>query len=642
MSVFNNFIPKNKWKFIENGYGNESSLDSTDVETFKKDPIASLARESCQNSIDARKNENPVKIVFKSFIMKTSNIPGIKELKEELIACRNSYQLNTKYYRKFDSMISCVERDEILCLRISDFNTKGLEGVATNDRNKAFYYLTKGNGLTTKISSNSGGSKGIGKFASFVASDLQTVFYATLNENNEKGYIGISKLASRLLNQETGMCTTGYGYYCRTEKVLPILETLVLDNEFTRNEYGTDIYIIGFRAEENWRSTIISKILDSFMCAIQFGDLEVEVDGILINNEKLQSIIYNDSYIIPSEKKNIMAQYILLNNDFVHTKSVNIKGYGEVKIYLKDFDKQEENLATNKCVMVRYPYMKITDFKIPFAKPCSALCIIEKNELNSMLREVENPQHTDWEPNRITDDTELRREIKRVIKEIKEQIQIFADEVLLSGDKEEIDIDGAGDYLADQDFGNDNIPLLGEEIIEQPKVVNSRRTVLKNNIGDNSEEGDNSSVYDIGSHEDEGDESPTPSGNNKGTGSEVHEGDETTGYNPEGDDEVLRSVQLSGMKVKTILLDKEHGKYLVVFNSIYNENNCDLELYYLDDKGGKYIPNVTSAYINGNPARIDNNKIKSFNIQNGVNYKVEINTDLDDLYACEVRIYANR
>ena len=101
-------------------------------------------------------------------------------------------------------------------------------------------------------------------------------------------------------------------------------------------------------------------------------------------------------------------------------------------------------------------------------------------------------------------------------------------------------------------------------------------------------------------------------------------------------------MQLSGIKVKTILLDKEHGKYLVVFNSIYNENNCDLELYYLDDKGGKYIPNVTSAYINGNLARIDNNKIKSFNIQNGVHYKVEINTDLDDLYACEVRIYANR
>ena len=51
MGLFNNILGnKNyKWKFIENGNGPEYSLDSTDVETFKKDPIASIARELCQN-----------------------------------------------------------------------------------------------------------------------------------------------------------------------------------------------------------------------------------------------------------------------------------------------------------------------------------------------------------------------------------------------------------------------------------------------------------------------------------------------------------------------------------------------------------------------------------------------------------------
>ena len=57
MGLFNSLLGSKdyKWKFIENGYGNESSLDSTDVETFKKDPIASIARELCQNSVDARR-----------------------------------------------------------------------------------------------------------------------------------------------------------------------------------------------------------------------------------------------------------------------------------------------------------------------------------------------------------------------------------------------------------------------------------------------------------------------------------------------------------------------------------------------------------------------------------------------------------
>lgn len=640
-NMFDNFS-RNKWKFIENGYGNESSLDSTDVETFKKDPIASLARESCQNSIDARSGEHSVRIEFKSFYLETQNIPGIKELKEELIACRDSYQLNSKYYKKFESMIQDVEKDKILCLRISDFYTKGLEGVATNDRNKAFYYLTKGNGLTTKISSNSGGSKGIGKFASFVASNLQTVFYSTLNENNEQGYLGISKLASRLLNEETGMCTTGYGYYCKTEKVLPILENLVLDKDFVRTEYGTDIYIIDFRAEEKWKEGIISKILDSFMCAIQFGDLEVIVDDIELNKESLKSIVYNDNLILTSEKKNILGQYLLLNDEFVHQKDVEIRGHGTIRLYLKDFNKQEEAMATNKCVMIRYPYMKITDIKIPFAKPCSAMCVIEKNELNSILREVENPQHTDWEPNRITEDVEFRREVKRIIKEIKNSIQEFANECLLSGETEEIDIDGASDMLADFDLGNGLSSAVNEEIAEKPKVVNTRRIPIKNESGNIESDDANSSIPDTGTHIDDGEESPVPEGENEGGGGTVHDTETSTGISNEGDDKILKSVSLNGLKSKTLLLDKNSGRYLVTFNSIYDDDNCELELYYLDDKGGKYLARIIRCFINGQPAYVENNRIKNFAIRNNTRYRIDIQTDLDDIYACEVKVYANR
>ena len=640
MGLFN--FSKNCWKFIENGYGNESSLDSTDVETFKKDPIASLARELCQNSIDARSGEHAVKIEFKSFYMKTKDIPGIVDLKNELISCRNSYEINSKYYRKFDKMISDVERDEILCLRVSDFYTKGLEGVVSNDRNKAFYYLTKGNGLTTKISSNSGGSKGIGKFASFVASNLQTVFYSTLNENNEKGYIGIAKLASRLLNSETGMCTTGYGYYSRTEKVLPILEDLILDKDFIRTSYGTDVYIIDFREEENWKSSIITKILDSFMCAIQFGDLEVEVDGIYINKATLKEIVYSEEYINFSERKNIIGQYILLNDEFVHKTEIDINGHGSIKIYLKEYNRQEDSMATNKCVMIRFPYMKITDYKIPFAKPCSAMCIIEKNELNSILREVENPQHTDWEPNRITEEIELRREIKRIIKRIKLSIQEFANECLLSGDNEEIDIEHAGDFLADYDMGSGISPATYEEVAEKPKVVNTHRAPVRNSIGDNSENGDESLEVAIGKHTDEGDDSSIPDEHNSRNGGDIHEGTNLSGSTNDGEDEILRSVSLSGLKIKTLLLDKNRGKYLVTFNSIYDEKNCELELYYLDDNGSKYIPLITRCFINGLPGDLKNGKIVNFEIKSGVRYKIELDTNLNDIYACEVKVYANR
>lgn len=643
MGLFNNLLRNKdyKWKFIENGYGNESSLDSTDVETFKKDPIASIARELCQNSIDARKAEKPVIVEFKSFYLNTKDLPGIYELKNEMICCRDSYDLGTKYYKKFDSMVSHLDKEKILCLRVSDFNTKGLEGVATNARNKAFYYLTKGNGLTTKDNATSGGSKGIGKFASFVASDLQTVFYSTLNEDNEEGYLGITKLASRLLNEETGMCTTGYGYYCSTEKVLPILDKLILDKEFKRNETGTDVYIIDFRAEENWKYSIITKVLDSFMVAIDKGDLIVNVDGIEISKNTLRDVVYNQE-ITESEKRSIIGQYILLNDVRTFKKDVDIRGYGLISILLIDFDKQEEHLATNKCIMVRYPYMKITDMKIPFAKPCSAMCIIEKNELNSILRSVENPQHTDWEPNRIQDDVEFRREIKRIIKAIRDEVQLFANECLLSADDNELDIEGASDYLAAGEVGENASEFIIEKN-EKPKIINSRKVVLINTVGDNSNVDDISNVLDLGTRTEDGNETNTTEGYNQGSGNNIHEGDSITqGFDANGTEEVLKMVNLSGIKARTLILDKELGKYLISFTSIYDEPNCEMELFYLDDKGLKYKTKINKCFLNGLEYEVENNLVKGIKLEKNKKYKFELDTELDDIYVCEVKLYANR
>ena len=643
MGLFNNILgSKNyKWKFIENGNGPEYSLDSTDVETFKKDPIASIARELCQNSIDARKGTEPVVVEFKSFFLNTKDLPGIDALKREMICCRDSYQQGTKYYKKFDCMVSHLEREQILCLRVSDYNTKGLEGVKSFDRNKAFYYLTKGNGLTTKDNATSGGSKGIGKFASFVASDLQTVFYSTLNEDNEEGYLGITKLASRLLDEESGMCTTGYGYYCSTERVLPILEKLVLDKEFDRTQSGTDVYIIDFRAEENWKSSIITKVLDSFMVAIDKGDLIVSVDGTNISNETLRDIVYTNE-ITESEKRNIIGQYILLNDATVFKKEVDIHGYGNIKILLKDFNKQEESLATNKCIMVRYPYMKITDMKIPFAKPCSAMCIIEKNELNSILRSIENPQHTDWEPNRIQDDVEFRREIKRVIKTIRNEVQLFANECLLSADDKELDVDGAGEFLADTEFGGTDGDS-GSEKTEKPKIINSRKVVLTNNVGDSSNVDDVSNILDVGTRTDDGDETNSTEGHNQGSGGEIHEGENNKqGFNEDGTDEILRTFNLSGIKAKTLILDRESGKYLISFTSIYDEPNCEMELFYLDDNGSKYKTNIKKCILNGEEYTVENNLVKNIKLEKDKKYKFELDTNLDDIYVCEVKLYANR
>ena len=643
MGILNNILGNKdiKWKFIENGYGNESSLDSTDTETFKEDPIGSIARELCQNSIDARNSAEPVIVNFKSFYLETKKLPGIEELKKEMTMCRDSYKTPShKYYKKFDEMISHLEREKIFCLRISDFNTKGLEGVKTNARDKAFYYLTKGNGLTTKDNSTSGGSKGIGKFASFVASNIQTVFYSTLNEDKEEGYIGITRLASRVIDEESGLCTTGYGYYSRSEKVLPILENFSLENNFKRNATGTDVYIIDFRAEENWKYAIASKVLDSFMVAINNGDLIVEIDDIIINKETLKDIVYNNR-LLESEKKKIIGQYVLLNDATVFKTEVNIREHGNVKIFIKEFDKQEAHLATNKCVMIRYPYMKIKEETIPFIKPCSAMCIIEKNELNSMLRLIENPQHTNWEINRITDDSDLKKEVKKTILKIKAEIKNFAQECLLSGDDKELDIDGASDFLADGDFGNSEGKVSSEKT-EKPTIISTKKANVTNNVGDKEDEDSLSNIVDIGEVTEDGDEVSITNGHNNGGGGHIHEGENNGGFNDEGEDEVLRRVHLTGIKAKPLLRDIEKGEYQVNFVSIYDEPNCEIEFYYSDDKGAMYEAIVYTCKIDGKDCDVENNKVKNVLLEKNKMYKFEFETNLDDIYACEVKVYANK
>ena len=58
----------------------------------------------------------------------------------------------------------------------------------------------------------------------------------------------------------------------------------------------------------------------------------------------------------------------------------------------------KETQRRKKCDYIRYPYMKIKDYRKRSVLDYSAVCVIENNDLNSFLREIENPEH-----NRLAD-----------------------------------------------------------------------------------------------------------------------------------------------------------------------------------------------------------------------------------------------
>ena len=137
-----------KWRFPGNNYTADSGLDTADMETFKKDSISSLARELCQNSVDAkRKDQKKVRLEFKSFNISRNQIPGIDQIVEQINACRETWENNKKIRKQLDEMFEQVNSPTISCLRISDFNTTGLIGVSGGD-NTSWHYLVHGSGLS--------------------------------------------------------------------------------------------------------------------------------------------------------------------------------------------------------------------------------------------------------------------------------------------------------------------------------------------------------------------------------------------------------------------------------------------------------------------------------------------------------------
>ena len=634
-----------KWRFPGNNYTADNGLDTADMETFKKDAISSLARELCQNSVDAKsKDKKFVRIEFKSFEIQRDLIPDVEDLVKQIEACRDTWSSNTKIKGQLEEMLVQINKPIINCLRISDFNTTGLVGVSGED-NTPWHYLVHGSGISDK-GATSGGSKGIGKFATFVNSYFNTVFYSTKTEKGEIGYEGICKLCSAK-QEGTTEKTQGIGYFGASVKNEPIVdEELKLDSSFERdvNNYGSDIYIIGFKKPDGWKRDIISMILESFMSAIIFNTLEIQIDDIVLNVENLKDVVYNESLINKKDRKSIISQYLLLTDkEHRYEDIIEIDGYGKANLYLREFDKEHEDLATNGCVMIRYPYMKIKDLSKISSLPCSAMCIIQDNLLNATLRNVENPQHTDWEFKRI-EDKSVQDEVRGLYRELIEKIRKNVAEHLASSDNTKTDVEGAGEYLPGSvsDTGSKN-EKEKKKVLDTPKIEKKKVKPKESNINASIEDLNGDGVeLDIGDTTDDGDDALAPEGHNNGGNGPVKPGPKPAGGNlGNGSNVIVKQASLRGMLYRFFCINKNERKYGVVFTSDYDEKEAFFQLHALDDSGNKYPVEIQKCIINNVEASVSNNEVK-IELIHGKKMKIELITDQEELFSGEVKIYAYR
>ncbi len=643
-----------KWRFPHSGHGKQSGLSSGDAETFKKAPYTSFAREILQNSIDARvSDEMPVKVELNEFDVDRSDIPGIDELVAQVERCQKFWAHKDDYKKRYDEILKCLRGTRIHCLRVSDYNTTGLIGVdsAAQEGNK-FLALAKGSGVSEKSGNNAGGSKGIGKNAAFLMSKANTVFYSTyanedINENPGPfyGYMGVAELVSGYVDDEhTGPdddYTQGGGYFCSDDKNNPIASILDLDSvgQIRQKNSGTDIFIIGFANESGWEKEVINSLLDSFMVSIYRNHLEISINGKQIDSNTLEALVYDNNLIYKSMRSGIVSQYMILSDKEGRVKTFDIEtDYGHCDLYVLGMTKEEEGLATHKCAMIRHPLMKIRDQDIGKTFRASAMCIIPEGTLGEALRNIENPQHNNWQLDRIPD-LSVRKEFRNILGSIYDQINECVAKALGSDTDTPIDPTGAGEYLPESNEGE--YKTNGGDDVKPSEVVNvtpPKSNVVPERNANTPDETGNGLEPVIGSQAGDGDDLVYPSGHNGGDGGEVRPGSETSGKGP-GDDVVLQKKKLSGVHYKFMVADKENGKVRIAFVAPSDQEKCYLAISMLDDVNNRTPVEISALRANGNEISCDD-KIEygPFEIKRGQKMILDAEIGVKGYFGSEVKV----
>lgn len=619
-----------EWRFPSNDHGENKGINDSGVATFRGTPLKSLAREICQNSLDAAKQDK-VRIEFNVFKIPTKDIPGSTILKDTFRRCKDFWSVQKGSATKdfFNNAIKIVENDETVVLRISDFNTSGLLG-SREEINTDWTNLTKSSGASDK-KGTAGGSYGIGKYAPFACSDYATVFYSTYDINNEEAYQGVSRLVT--FRREDGETTQGIGYYGNQYNT-PVYEQLCLDPNFRRNDlqFGTDIYVCGYKfGSEDWEKGIIISVLDGFLGAIWNEKLEVIVGDKEISKDKLRNLIEEYSEELTG---NTQKYYELLVSDETQWLSEDFLGLGNIKlgILLGDQD------APKRVAMIRKTGMKIFEKdRLQSRVPFTGIMFLEGEKLNEKLRLIENPEHTEWQPERSSNPIQARELVKALYAKIREYIE----KIVTVSALDEIDAVGVGVFLPDVDDKEENKAeeeVVSNKILEVDKKIVKKRTTAGQKPG-KIESKDSENDYDEYHLEQNGDEEEWFHNGGKVINPGPKDGQEA--HSEEGGEKKRpKKTEVSLTKFIPVCVDKDKGIYVCMLEPSVDSDEGEIQVFLSAETQSYPVKIISASVIGGNEVFVQDNKISNLKFKKGCSLRIKVEIDYFDICSLEVKTYA--
>lgn len=606
------------WNFPSNNNGDTIGICEAGIETFKGSLFNSLSREICQNSLDARVDSTkPVIVKFKLNNIKRDHIYGIKELTEAVELCKKCWPENKKTIKFFTNASKVCNSPELRVLRISDYNTTGLTG-SDKIKSTPWQDLVKSSGVSNK-SGELGGSFGIGKSAPFACSDLRTVFYNTLDKNGLQAYQGVAKLVSFQYPNKKGEMTQGKGYYGETKDNSSIKKVINLDG-YKRTEVGTDLYILGFINHSEWKSEVIKSIIDGFLISILQNDLEVVVDNISINANTINRLIekfkkdlplaYNYYQVLTDENA------VCINEDF--------DGLGKLELRVliqKNFRR--------KVLMARNNGMKIFDKdNISGTIQFAGVCILKDKKLNEIFRQMENPQHNNWESDRFSEDEKQKKKAEKIKKSLFKFIKSKILEIGKSTVLDETDAFGVGEFIPDIDVSTGKEKNKTEAINNEIKNYTPIEKLKKIKVDKGAQiiEDTNVESEDLGFGNIDSDGNLLTTVYEHGNGSHTGENNEKEDgrgkLSYEGQTPMKNPVLIKPLKLRIFMSDSINKTYKLTFTTDKSAKNAYIEISLSGEQINTNVEVRDAKFLNGMILMHKSNRIFIGDIEKNNSYSV--------------------
>ena len=438
------------WKFPPTGGGEAAGWNHPGIAHFRGHPVDSLARETIQNSLDARGAQlfDPVHVSFELKTLAWADLGGRAELERSVSACLAAVDGDDKAESALQTAAELLCRDEITFLHVSDRNTTGLYG-------NRWETLVRRPGTSLKDMRGAGGSQGIGKYSPFAVSPLRTVYYWTryeLDGGPEELFQGKAILMSHL---HSGEETQGIGFFgiresCQRLSGGAIPAKIQAIEDGIGDGPGTSLWIAGFDAGSDWRRRVGRSVVANYFTAIQHELLAVTIEPeeqaaqeewmLEINADTLgywfEYLVGDDG--MSTEDAEALREARLFWELIGTDEPTVIKDppdpdLGAPKLWITvDHETYGEDLP-NKVALIRGAGMLITAQQNRIGnfrnlRDYAAVCLFDASDddANEFLREMEGPQHNQFESERMDDPERGDAALERLRKWIREQLGEYA------------------------------------------------------------------------------------------------------------------------------------------------------------------------------------------------------------------------